>query len=283
MEGRPSVESNCAIIRTRARRKAHAMSRSRLHLFSTLGAFSMLVLVMSGAAVTSSHDAGLTWLPAVHVAVGIAVTLLNIGVAIAFSRSGWIAAVALLFEIFLGYSLKASGPVAGTLHAALAAFLVAALSAIALVTSRSWEGDPVLVQDYGWPSLKFLSTAASFLVAVQVGFGAGIRHSAVGVMPHLLGALIVAILIMIVGVFTTNQFPKHPTLRPAAIALMVITGIQVFLGMTAFLMRMMNVTTTTTWLAISVAHVATGSMTFAGSVMLAIEIRRNVRPREASQ
>jgi heme A synthase len=101
-------------------------------------------------------------------------------------------------------------------------------------------------------------------------------------MPHLLGALVVALLIMIVGAFAMNQFPKHPTLRPAAIALMVITGIQVFLGMAAFMFRMMNITATTTWLGISVAHVVTGSLTFAASVVFAVEIRRNVRPREVA-
>jgi hypothetical protein len=147
------------------------------------------------------------------------------------------------------------------------------------VTSQSWQRDPDLVQDYGWPSLKSLSAVASFLVALQVGFGAGIRHGELGLMPHLLGALVVALLIMIVGAFAMNQFPKHPTLRPAAIALMVITGVQVFLGMAAFILRMMNITATTTWLGISVAHVTTGSLTFAASVIFAIEIRRNVLPR----
>jgi hypothetical protein len=264
------------------------MSRSRLYLFSIIAAAAMLVLVMSGAALTSSPFSSWRWLLTIHVAVAIAVALLSNGLVIALSRSTqprltrfrWVLLLALLVEVLLQFPAdRATGPVAGTLHAVLAAFLVAALSAIALVTSRFWQRDPELVQDYGWPSLKSLSTAAAFLVAIQVGFGAGIRHSAVGVLPHLLGALLVAILIMIVGIFTTNQFPKHPTLRPIAVAFMVITGIQVFLGLTAFLMRMMNTTATTAWLAVSVGHVATGNLTFAASVLLAIEIRRNVRAR----
>ncbi len=135
------------------------------------------------------------------------------------------------------------------------------------------------MQDYGRPTLRFLSGAAAFLVAVQVGFGAGFRHSAVGVMPHLLGALVVALFIVIVGAFVTHQFPKHPSLRPMAVAFMTITGIQVFLGLTAFLMRLMQMAGTLAFLAISVAHVATGNVTFAMSVMLALEIRRSVLPR----
>ncbi len=103
----------------------------------------------------------------------------------------------------------------GTVHAVLGAMLFAAVAAICLLTS--WQGAPELVRDYGWPSLRFLSRAVAFLVAVQVWFGAGFRHSAVGVLPHLLRALLVA-----------------------------------FMG-------------------ISVAHVATGSLVFAASVMLAME------------
>jgi hypothetical protein len=270
------------------------MNRSRLHLLAILASFSMLVLVISGAVITSSAQAhpSQPGLLTIHSALAIAIALLITGLVVALARIspprltwfGCITLVALLFEILMADLLKAtSGPFTGTLHATLAAFLVAALSAMALVTSPSWQRDPDLVQDYGWPSLKSLSTVASFLVAVQVGFGAGIRHSAVGVLPHLLGALVVALLLMLVGVFVLNQFPKHAALRPAAIALMAVTGIQVFLGLTVFLMRMMNVTGTKAWLLFSLAHVTTGSLTFAASIVLAIEIRRDVRPREAAQ
>ena len=48
--------------------------------------------------------------------------------------------------------------------------------------------------------------------------------------------MIVLLLILIVAVFLVRQFPEHPTLRPAAIALGVITAIQVMLGFTTFMM-----------------------------------------------
>ncbi len=174
---------------------------------------------------------------------------------------------------------KFQGPAAGTLHAGLAALLFAAVAAIAQFTSPSWQRAPELAQDYGWPSLRTLSSAAAFLVAVQIGFGAGFRHSAVGVLPHLLGALIVALFVMVVGAFVTHQFGQHPVLRPLAVTFMVVTGVQAFLGMTAFLLRLMETAGTLLFLAISVAHVAAGSVTFALSVLLAIEVRRSVLPR----
>jgi hypothetical protein len=259
------------------------VKRSRSHLFAVFVALCTLVLVMTGAAVTSLHDRPNQDVAAlVHLWYSVAVVLLTAGLAIMLARTsarmlGWTALAISIVQGGLGH--HASGPVFGTTHAALGAILFATLASIVLITSRSWRADPELVQDYGWPSNRFMTSATAFLILVQVGFGAGFRHSAVGVLPHLLGALIVALFIMIAGAFITTQFPKHPTLRPLAVALMTITGIQVFLGMTAFLMRLMETAVPAAYLLISVAHVGTGSLTLAASVMLAIEVRRCVQPR----
>jgi heme A synthase len=246
---------------------------------------------MSGATVTSAHDQPRQYLfQNIHTAAavtdipliaGLLIWLFREGDRKWLPRVGWSTLAVAIVETGLGEIQRhgSSGPVVGTLHAFLAALLFAAVAAIALFTSSSWQCDPDFVQDYGWPSLRFLSGAAAFVVAVQVGFGAGFRHSGVGVMPHLLGALIVALFAVIVGAFVTTQFPNHASLRPMAVGFMVITGIQVFLGMAAFLMRLMSTAGTLVFLVISVAHVATGSLTFAVSVMLAIEVRRCVLPR----
>ena len=47
-------------------------------------------------------------------------------------------------------------------------------------------------------------------------------------MPHLLGALVVALFIMIVGAFVTHQFRDHTTLRPLAMRLMTVTGVRLW-------------------------------------------------------
>jgi hypothetical protein len=244
------------------------MKRSRLHWYAIFVACCTLFVVMSGAAVTSSRD----HFRNVHLAVAGVDILLIAGLCV-WRRAGWSMLAVLVADAGLG---KFQGPVAGTLHAGLAALLFAGVASVVLITSRSWQRQPEMVQDYGWPSLRSLSGAAAFLVAVQVGFGAGFRHSAVGVMPHLLGALVVTLFIVIVGAFVTHQFPKHASLRPMAVWFMTITGIQAFLGMTAFLVRMMGTPGSLVFLGISVAHVGTGSLTLAVSVMLAMEIRRSV-------
>jgi hypothetical protein len=247
------------------------MKRSRLHQYALFAAFFTLLLVMSGASVTSSRG----HFQNVHEAAGVADALMIAALCI-WRRRGWSILAVVMVDAGLG---KFDGPLAGTLHAWLAAILFAGVASICLSTSPDWQRDPELVQDYGRPSLRFLSGAAAFLVAAQVAFGAGFRHSAVSVLPHLLGALVTAFFIMIVGAFVTTQFPKHASLRPMAVAFMSITGIQLFLGMTAFLMRLMNMADTRVFLAVSVAHVATGNLILAASVMLALEIRRSVLPR----
>lgn len=240
--------------------------------FAVFVAICTLLVVMSGAAVTSAKQGPYE---NVHIIAGIVDSLLIVGLC-TWRRAGWVTLAILTAAAGLG---KFQGPVWGTLHAVLGALLFASVAAVVLYASSSWQREPDLVRDYGWPSLRALSSAAVLFIVVQVGFGAGLRHSAVGVMPHLLGALVVAIFIMIVGVFVTTQFPKHASLRPKAVAFMTITGIQVFLGMCAFLMRMMSPEGSKVFLAISVAHVATGSLTLATGVMLALEIRRSVLPR----
>jgi heme A synthase len=266
------------------------MTVTGLSRFSRFAACAVLLLVMTGAAITSSRDRPpLPWLSTVHEAVAIAVSLLLVVLVIALFRYsqwliGWVILALLATEIVSGHVPKhPEAQAIWTLHAIFSAFLFASVAVVALITSPPWQRDPDPVQDYGWPSLRFLSDAAAVLVALQVGFGASMRHGQIGVMFHLLGALVVAIFIIIAGVFSTNQFPKHAVLRPLAVSLMVVTGIQVFLGMTTFLMRMMNGTGTIAWLIISVAHVVNGSLTFAASVLLAIAIRRDVRPREAER
>jgi hypothetical protein len=242
-----------------------------VHLYARFVAGCTLLVVMSGAAVTTAHGLYQN----IHLAAAAVDALLILGLAVWARRWG------VLAILVVEGATRASGPVLGTAHAVLGAMLFAAVAAICLQTS--WQGEPERVRDFGWPSLRFLSRAVAFLVAVQVGFGAGFRHSAVGVLPHLLGALVVALFIVILGAFVTTQFPKHASLRPLAVAFMTITAIQVFLGLTAFLMRLMNMSGMAAFLGISVAHVATGSLVFAVSVMLAMEVGRCVQPRAETQ
>ena len=77
------------------------------------------------------------------------------------------------------------------------------------------------------PSLRSLAILMPALVLVQIALGAAFRHGAIGVMPHVIGAMVVSLAILIVCAFVLHQFPEHRALRPAAMALLAVTLVQV--------------------------------------------------------
>lgn len=117
------------------------------------------------------------------------------------------------------------------------------------------------------------------LVLLQVGLGAAFRHKAMGLMPHLMGAMVVALWILIVCMFVMQQFPEHKALRPAANLLLAVTLTQVFLGIAALTMRMLSSENTMGLLISTTGHVTTGAMTLGATVILTMQIRRNVQPK----
>ncbi len=83
------------------------------------------------------------------------------------------------------------------------------------------------------------------------------------------------VLLLIVCVFLVRQFPEHPALRPSAIALGGIAGVQVFLGFITYVLLLLLPESSPAVIIVSVIHVATGALTLAAAVSLAAEIRRN--------
>jgi hypothetical protein len=164
-------------------------------------------------------------------------------------------------------------------HACIAPVFLAITVVLAVMGGKAWNRGPELVQDYGWPSLRSMGIAAPLLVLLQVAMGAAFRHQVMGVMPHIAGAIAVALFLMIAGAFVMHQFPAHRTLRPTALAGMVITGVQVFLGMTAFILRMITDGVSQVLISATVAHVVTGALTLAATTVLMAQILRNVTPK----
>ncbi len=124
----------------------------------------------------------------------------------------------------------------------------------------------------GW-SLGF---AIPILVVLQIGLGAAFRHNAMGVLWHILNAMIVLLVILIVGIFVLRQYPEHPSLRPAALALVIIAGVQVLLGFSVYLVLLMSSENNSGLIVTGVLHVANGALTLAASVVLALQMRRNI-------
>lgn len=281
-----------------------------LHRYAILLAVCTLFLVVAGASVTSK-GAGLSvpdWplsygqvMPEMtggvlfehgHRMVGTLVGMLTIGLLIWILRVetrswmrkmgwvalGWVIGVGLLGGLTV--KLLTPPPVSMT-HTCLAQLFFSMTVAIAVFTSQSFLAGPELVDDHGWPSLRTIGIATPIFVLAQIALGAGFRHGAITVLPHIIGSMIVTLVIMFAGIFVLHQFPDHWALRRSAVVLLAITAVQICLGIVAYYMRLQASEHPLAMVLSTVAHVAVGAMTLAASIVLAIQIRRNVREGSA--
>jgi cytochrome c oxidase assembly protein subunit 15 len=295
------------------------MKNNGLHRFCIFLAVCTLLLVVAGGLVTS-NDAGLSvpdWplsygklMPPMvggilyehgHRMIATTVGLLTIILVAWLSRVekrrwlrrlGWIALAAVVVQGVLGgltVLFLLPKPVSIG-HACLAELFFSTTVAIALFTSSSWKRGPRIVDDTDSPPLHWLAVAASAVVLTQVALGAAARHSALGLIPHVVGAAAVVVVVLWVSFRILVNHPNHPALRKSALLLLGAALLQVFLGVAAYMSRVVygRSVTLSPWppdslqpmpmmVLFTVAHVAVGALTLAASVVLAIQVFRNVR------
>jgi heme A synthase len=263
----------------------HIMTRS--NPFAIFTAIVALIAIVLGAVVTSlERPIAVTpalQIPAVarsfefwhHMAAGIAVVLMVVLAITLRSQLAWIGLAAGIADGLLGITHQAS---ASILHALLAQIFFGCIVAIAVTTSPAWKRGPDPIDDTWRPSLRSLAIAVPAVILLQTTLGASYRYHALGVLWHILGAMIVLMLNLIVSVFLIRQFPQHPTLKPAAVTLAVLTGIQVLLGFTTLMLLIIIPDESSAAIVIaSVLHVTNGALTFAAGLALSILIRYNIR------
>jgi heme A synthase len=260
-----------------------------LHRFAILLAVCVLALIVDGAVVGPG-----TGLPpsamSAHRTAATVVSLLTLGLVLwlVFTdprplarRLGWVTLAIATLQDSVGHTavLTLVPITAGILHALMAPLFFAAVVAIAVVTSPAWSRGPEHVSDYGWPSMRSLAIMTPILVLVQISLGACFRQNALTLLPHVLGAMFVALVILLESVFVLQQFAGHRALRPVAKTLLGVAFGQVFLGITALTMKSMADDTAMPVITTVAAHVTGGAITLASTIVLSMLIRRNVQPR----
>jgi len=285
------------------------MTNVWLHRYAVLWSFCTLFLVVAGGLVTS-NDAGLSvpdWplsygklMPPMegnifyehgHRMVATTVGLLTIGMAIWLMRAerrrwlrnlGWTALAAVVTQGVLGgmtVIFMLPKPVSIG-HACLAQLFGSTTVAVALFTSETWSRGPKVVDDVGAPPLHWLVLATCVCVFLQLALGASVRHQALGILPHVVGALIATGMVLWLSVRVLMRQAGHDALRRSTLALLFIAFLQVFLGIAAYMSRLATAEAPQpmpVMVGFTVAHVAVGALTLASSVVLAIQVFRNVR------
>ncbi len=244
-------------------------------------AISSLILIAIGAYITSqatgrqpeSHgilDA------VVHRNVAVAVGILVLGLTLwqPFEHEGsllvWTAVCFLALEGWVGWLGGA------LLHASLAPVAFAIFVAIAVVTSSGWNEAPELVEDSAAPALRLFALATPPLIVLQIMLGAAYRHKLTGFLPHLGGAMIVTLAILVLAMLILQRHPGHQKLCTAATWLIAILAAQVMLGFTALVMPQLKVSPAAV-IVTTALHVVVGSVTLAANLVLVMQVQRSVR------
>ncbi|MBZ5608643.1 MAG: COX15/CtaA family protein [Acidobacteriia bacterium] len=253
-----------------------------MHRYAVVVAICVLILIAVGAYITSEAVApqqapsGMLHAP-FHTAMAVVVGILALGLAIWQSLAkegfflGWAAVGFIVIDGWVGWL---GWPV---VHASLAALAFAIVVAIAVVTSSVWNAGPEFVDGQAAPLLRPLAIAAPPLVLLQIVFGAAYRHKATGIMPHMGGAMIAALTTLVAASLVMQQYPQHRPLRSAAIWLLSIVLLQVTLGVTAFTMQLLELENSVALVIAATSHVVVGSLTLAASLVLAMQVQRNMR------
>ena len=262
------------------------MKNPWLHRFAILLAVGALLLIVNGALLGPSTASVFP----MHSGAAIALSMLTLGLVLWLMlsdwrpesrRLGWLTLAIAALESVAGLSsVQSAVPhLAGIAHAVMAPLFFAALAGIAMVTSPAWSRGPEFVTDYGWPSIRSLGILTPALVLLQVLLGAAFRQKVLTLLPHVLGAMFVALVILLESIFVLQQFPAHRALRAAAKTLLGVAFGQVFLGLTALIMKSMTDDTDLAAIVTVAAHITGGALTLAVTMILSILIRRNVQPR----
>jgi cytochrome c oxidase assembly protein subunit 15 len=201
----------------------------------------------------------------------------------------WIAGVAALvmvIQIFLGGAVVLMGAPDefGFVHSVLAHVSLLLVAGVAAFTSPLMTQSGEQVFDYGWPSLRSIARWTPPLVLLQIMLGSFYRHHILGLIPHIVGAMLVAILLLMFALFVLTQFPKHEPLRRTATGVLIAMFVQVMLGVITYMSGSSVVEQSSVdplSAAIVAAHVTTGSILLVLSCLLAVQVRRFVLPKFA--
>ena len=292
--------------------------RSAYHRFAVFLACATLLLIVAGALVTS-NDAGLSvpdWptsfgslyrIPPMvggvkwehgHRMFAEFIGLLIIMMAIWTQRVeqrtwmkalGWIALAAVVGQGVLGgLTVLFYLPWAvSTAHATLAQTIFSAVVAMALFTSRSWlqDAEPIYERAFS-PSTPTVTAVTAACIWIQLILGAAFRHSGIKLLPHLLGACVVAALVCWTVARVLANYGSVPQLRKPADFLLALLMLQLGLGFAAYITRVQwgrdAAQPMASMVLSTVAHVGGGALVLATSVILAIQARRTIQSTAAA-
>lgn len=255
-----------------------------LQRYAILLAAAWLLCVVTGDAFTTNEERPLYTLGQSHLIVAVAGGILTIGFFIWLvlaekrvwmRRLAWIALAIVIAESLLVFMTVPQPPAVRFAHAFLAQLFFAAAVAIAVLASRAGTRVPRLVG--ARPSLRFLAMITAILVLGQAALGVAFRQGIIDVIPHVLGALVVAIFVTSLAMSVLYR-PGNEPLRPAGVTLLIITAVQVFIGLALFSMDSAPDIDPMTVIIVVIVHASVAAFTLAATVVAVVLILHSIPP-----
>ncbi len=292
-----------------------------VHRFALLVAGATFFLIIAGALVTS-NDAGLAtedwplsngqFFPKMvgnlfwehgHRLVASTVGLLTIALVIflfAKEKRTWVKRLGLLAlagviaqGLLGGLTVKLMLPLAvSTAHATLAQLFFCTTVSLAVFTSTSWMQSRPILEEQGSIPVRYLCLAAATTICVQLVIGATLRHSATWDKPlptdllltHIGGAVAVTSILGLTAFIIIRRYRGHTFLTGPARVALALLGLQLLLGIAAYLTRAASPNDPqplNPMIGITVAHVACGALVFATTIVLTLRAFKVLRASDA--
>jgi cytochrome c oxidase assembly protein subunit 15 len=172
-------------------------------------------------------------------------------------------------------------PALSTAHAALGQIFFCLAVVIALFTGRDWlSAEPHPAIERRRPSLPALAWLAVAAIFVQLLLGSLFRHHAMRLLPHLVVAVIVTGLVFWTVMRALAQPSAVSQLRRPGGMLLGLLLVQLALGFTAYLTRVVwdsfSGLPAAAIVASTVAHVSVGALLLATALVLVIQATRQL-------
>jgi cytochrome c oxidase assembly protein subunit 15 len=227
-------------------------------------------------------------------------------------RRGWVRRLALI--AFAGVVMQAViggvrvhfpayKPLIAIPHALIAQSFFGLLVSIAVFTGHRWHERREVKADGSSPSVRTLVALTVAAVLAQLVLGAGFRHQAFGIVPHVAGAVAVTLMITWTALTVLRRHKADAYLARPARAALALVLLQVSLGVLAYIARMasagrvvktvggffdsmtllplasMNdIQPREPMISLTAAHLAVGALMLATIVVLALRCYQSLQP-----
>ena len=168
------------------------------------------------------------------------------------------------------------------MHGTLGQVFFAVVVSLALFTSSGWKERQQKSHNDDAARVRRLCVLTTMMIYIQSIFGAVLRHTGTGLVAHLLLAAIVAVHVVLLADRVLKGCSDQSQLVHPAYALRGLLILQLMLGMSAYIGKLVApepASAPFTVVMLTTAHVVTGALMLATSLVLTLRVYRLLPPK----